>query len=131
MRLPGGRQAQPGVATGQSHLAWRLGYAEVFNGEKSHRPAALPRVVCSCCQGKSKNSPPGRGVFKFVRAPPLRWQWVLSQAFVDGLACGHQAFDSVDGFVEHRLLIFVHLNVDDALNTAAADDGRHAHIHAL
>ena len=26
----GGRQAQPGVATGQSHLAWRLGYAEVF-----------------------------------------------------------------------------------------------------
>jgi hypothetical protein len=41
----GGRQAQPGVATGQSHLAWRLGYAEVFNDEKSHRPAALPRVV--------------------------------------------------------------------------------------
>jgi len=30
MRLPGGRQAQPGVATGQSVLAWRLGYAEVF-----------------------------------------------------------------------------------------------------
>ncbi|WP_347864543.1 hypothetical protein [Planktomarina sp.] len=26
----GGRQAQPGVATGQSVLAWRLGYAEVF-----------------------------------------------------------------------------------------------------
>ncbi|MDA8875737.1 hypothetical protein N9792_05020 [Planktomarina temperata] len=35
MRLPGGRQAQPGVATGQSHLAWRLGYAEVFNDENS------------------------------------------------------------------------------------------------
>jgi len=30
MRLPGGRQAQPGVATGQSVLDWRLGYAEVF-----------------------------------------------------------------------------------------------------
>jgi len=30
MRLPGGRQAQPGVATGQNVLAWRLGYAEVF-----------------------------------------------------------------------------------------------------
>jgi hypothetical protein len=30
MRLPGGRQAQPGVATGQSVLAWRLGYAEVL-----------------------------------------------------------------------------------------------------
>ncbi|MDC3394603.1 hypothetical protein OAX13_03570 [Planktomarina temperata] len=30
MRLPGGRQAQPGVSTGQSVLAWRLGYAEVF-----------------------------------------------------------------------------------------------------
>ena len=30
MRLPGGRQAQPGVATGQSALALRLGYAEVF-----------------------------------------------------------------------------------------------------
>jgi len=29
MRLPGGRQAQPGVATGQNVLAWRLGYAEV------------------------------------------------------------------------------------------------------
>jgi hypothetical protein len=28
--LPGGRQAQPGVATGQSVLAWRLGYAEVL-----------------------------------------------------------------------------------------------------
>ena len=27
---PGGRQAQPGVATGQSVLAWRLGYAEVL-----------------------------------------------------------------------------------------------------
>ena len=81
-------------------------------------------------RGKAKT--PRRGEeFSFVRAPPLRWQWVLSQAFVDGLACGHQAFDSVDGFVEHRLLIFVHLNVDDALNTAAADDGRHAHIHAL
>jgi len=45
MRLPGGGQAQPGVATGQSHLAWRLGYAEVFIGEKNHRPAALPKVV--------------------------------------------------------------------------------------
>jgi len=33
MRLPGGRQAQPGVATGQSVLAWRLSYAEVFLGE--------------------------------------------------------------------------------------------------
>ena len=30
MRLPGGRQAQPGVATGHSVLAWRLGYAKVF-----------------------------------------------------------------------------------------------------
>ena len=30
MRLPGGRQAQPGVAIGQSVLAWRLSYAEVF-----------------------------------------------------------------------------------------------------
>ncbi|MDP4064646.1 hypothetical protein IMCC1933_05140 [Rhodobacteraceae bacterium IMCC1933] len=30
MRLPGGRQAQPGVATGQSVLAWRLSYAEAF-----------------------------------------------------------------------------------------------------
>jgi len=30
MRLPGGRQAQPGVATGQGVLALRLGYAEVF-----------------------------------------------------------------------------------------------------
>ncbi|MDC0425088.1 hypothetical protein OAL91_01255 [bacterium] len=30
MRLPGGRQAQPGVATGQSVLAWQLGYADVF-----------------------------------------------------------------------------------------------------
>jgi len=30
MRLPGGRQAQPGVTTGQSVLAWQLGYAEVF-----------------------------------------------------------------------------------------------------
>jgi len=29
MRLPGGRQAQPGVATGPSVVAWRLGYAEV------------------------------------------------------------------------------------------------------
>ena len=29
-RLPGGRQAQPGVATGQSVLAWRLGYAAVL-----------------------------------------------------------------------------------------------------
>jgi len=29
MRLPGGRRAQPGVSTGQSVLAWRLGYAEV------------------------------------------------------------------------------------------------------
>ena len=28
--LAGGRQAQPGVATGQSVLAWRLGYAEVL-----------------------------------------------------------------------------------------------------
>jgi hypothetical protein len=28
--LPGRRQAQPGVATGQSVLAWRLGYAEVL-----------------------------------------------------------------------------------------------------
>jgi hypothetical protein len=25
-----GRQAQPGFATGQSVLAWRLGYAEIF-----------------------------------------------------------------------------------------------------
>ena len=81
--------------------------------------------------GEKQKLPAGARSFQFVRAPPLRWQWVLSQAFVDGLACGHQAFDSVDGFVEHRLLIFVHLNVDDALNTAAADDGRHAHIHAL
>ena len=31
MRLPGGRQAQPGVATGQSVLAWRLGYAGVLS----------------------------------------------------------------------------------------------------
>jgi len=31
MRLPGGRQAQPGVATGQNVLAWRLGYAEIFS----------------------------------------------------------------------------------------------------
>ena len=30
MRLPGGEQTQPGVATGQSVLAWQLGYAEVF-----------------------------------------------------------------------------------------------------
>jgi len=30
MRLPGGRQAQPGVATGHNVLAWRLGYVEVF-----------------------------------------------------------------------------------------------------
>jgi len=30
MRLPGGRQAQPGVATWQSVLTWQLGYAEVF-----------------------------------------------------------------------------------------------------
>ena len=29
-RLPGGRQAQPGVATGNNVLAWRLGYAEVL-----------------------------------------------------------------------------------------------------
>jgi hypothetical protein len=27
----GGRQAQPGVATGQNVLAWRLGYAEIFS----------------------------------------------------------------------------------------------------
>ncbi len=30
MRLPGGGQAQPGDATGQSVLAWRLGDAETF-----------------------------------------------------------------------------------------------------
>ena len=130
MRLPGGRQAQPGVATGQSHLAWRLGYAEVFNGEKVIGPQPCRGWFAAAARGKAKT--PRRGEeFSFVRAPPLRWQCVLSQAFVDGLACGHQAFDSVDGFVEHRLLIFVHLNVDDALNTAAADDGRHAHVHAL
>ena len=29
MRLPGGRQALHGVATGPSVVAWRLGYAEV------------------------------------------------------------------------------------------------------
>jgi len=38
MRLPGGRQAQPGVATGQSVLAWRLGYAEVFNNSLTCLP---------------------------------------------------------------------------------------------
>ena len=35
MRLPGGRQAQPGVATGHNILAWRLGYAEVFLSKTS------------------------------------------------------------------------------------------------
>ena len=35
MRLPGGRQAQPGVATGHNVLAWRLGYAEVFLSKTS------------------------------------------------------------------------------------------------
>ena len=34
MRLPGGRQAQPGVATGHNVLAWRLGYAEVFKAQR-------------------------------------------------------------------------------------------------
>ena len=40
MRLPGGRQAQPGVATGQRVLAWRLGYTEVFASKAPH-PAIL------------------------------------------------------------------------------------------
>ena len=35
MRLLGGRQAQPGVATGHNILAWRLGYAEVFLSKTS------------------------------------------------------------------------------------------------
>ena len=31
MRLPQGRQAQPGVATGQSAFRLALGYADVFD----------------------------------------------------------------------------------------------------
>jgi hypothetical protein len=69
----GGRQAQPGVATGQSHLAWRLGYAEVFNDEKSHRPAALRGWFEAAVRGKAKT--PRRGEeFSSLCAPPLRWQ---------------------------------------------------------
>jgi len=40
MRLPRGRQAQPGVATGQSVLDWRLGCAEVFRGRSPFSTAA-------------------------------------------------------------------------------------------
>ncbi|MDA9937619.1 hypothetical protein N9D09_00835 [bacterium] len=35
MRLPGGRLAQPGVATGHNVLVCRLGYAEVFLSKTS------------------------------------------------------------------------------------------------
>ena len=38
MRLPGGRPAQPGGATGHNVLAWRLGYAEILSIPKPFRP---------------------------------------------------------------------------------------------
>ncbi|MDP4063949.1 hypothetical protein IMCC1933_13770 [Rhodobacteraceae bacterium IMCC1933] len=41
MRLPGGRQAQPGVATGQRVLAWWLGYAEVLISRPGGSIAAI------------------------------------------------------------------------------------------
>jgi hypothetical protein len=51
MRLPGGRQAQPGVATGQSVLAWRLGYTEVFASKAPHpgnfEPISPTVIICN------------------------------------------------------------------------------------
>ena len=52
MRLPGGRQAQPGVATGQSILAWRLGYAEVLNNENDYLASWVNHAMqtqITCC----------------------------------------------------------------------------------
>jgi hypothetical protein len=49
MRLPGGRQAQPGVSTRQSVLAWRLEYAEVLPRDNCQiKSRSLnPALLCS------------------------------------------------------------------------------------
>ena len=55
MRLPGGRQAQPGVATGQSVLAWRLGYAEVFHSHRSQlRPGLCQGLPALCAAAEQR-----------------------------------------------------------------------------
>ena len=49
-----GRQAKPGVATGQSVLAWRLGYAEVLARQHAQplgdiRPHGHPKTWFIAC----------------------------------------------------------------------------------
>ena len=49
MRLPGGRQALPGVATGHSVLAWQLSYVEVLARQHAQplgdiRPHSHPKA---------------------------------------------------------------------------------------
>ena len=53
------------------------------------------------------------------------------EAVVDSLAGLHQSFDGVDGFVEHRLFVLVHLDFHDAFDAACADDRRDADIETV
>ena len=67
MRLPGGRQAQSGVAIGQSHLVRRLGYAETSNDERVIDPQLCRGWFAAAVRGKAKT--PRRGEeFSSLRA---------------------------------------------------------------
>jgi len=60
MRLPGGRQAQPGVATGQSVVACRLGYADVLRIQNQLAAAS----ICWASLMSSSDRPPQSCVVK-------------------------------------------------------------------
>ena len=55
----------------------------------------------------------------------------LAQPAINGSARLKKPFDRVDGFIEHGLFIFRHLDVDDFFNAACANDCRHANVHSL
>ena len=57
-------------------------------------------------------------------------QWWGDTA-LDSLTSGNKTFDGIDRFVEHRLFVFGHLDVDDAFNAAFADHSRDTNIHAV
>ena len=45
----------------------------------------------------------------------------LVQRIINALARFHEAFDGTHGFIEHRLLVLVHFDLDDLFDAASTD----------
>ena len=86
MRLPGGRQAQPGVATGQSALALRLGYAEVFQ-KAGHISKTSPDMTDKSANNRGPQLLHQLSEFEAAPCAGAVRKWLIKELILTG-ACG-------------------------------------------